>query len=382
MITSIPQILAGVNQALGEFEQEQKDPHFLVIGATGVGKSSLINCVFRANLHAVNDVISTTRAFSTKEYYLDNGNKVLITDSPGYGEVGHDEEYSCQIVEASRQAHVVILVLKADEKGYQRDLNVLSSVFRNREFDQHRPCLLALNQIDKLPPVSEWDPPYDLLSPLAERDTEKVRNMKQKILLVQQQLASVTANSSSPVCPTMSEPREGPIFGIDSLREHLYDALPEVARLKYCRACQIAKDASQQLLAKLDCQADRIIEKAAGLALGAVLANFVPLSDWILLAPIQTVMIVKIAAVYGKTVNKANAMETIAALGAGLAARTVFQGIISLLPGIKNIVGPPYAAAATYGIGAAAKAYFKSGELASPEAIKAIVQQEYKRRQG
>src|SRR3954469_7024697 len=92
-----------IEAAVRKFSEEQKDPHFLVLGASGAGKSSLINRVFRADLHAVNDIKSTTRSFSMHQYKAAGKNAVMITDSPGYGEVGYDKDYSTQVVAESRK---------------------------------------------------------------------------------------------------------------------------------------------------------------------------------------------------------------------------------------------------------------------------------------
>jgi len=374
-------IQEAIREALRRFGREQQDPHFLVLGATGAGKSSLINRVFRADLHAVSDVKSTTRDFSTKKYAASRNNPILITDSPGYGEVGHDEEYSRMVVAESRKCHVIILVLKADEKGYQRDLDILTAVFANPEFNQEKPLLIALNQIDKIPPVREWAPPYALDGPENENDSEKTKNIKAKLQLVREQFRSLGGRLPPLVDPVMSEPREGTPFGIEAFREHLFDALPEVAKLKYARAARIAENASRELIEKLDHTADKIIAANAAAAAGAVLANPLPLSDWIVLAPLQIGMVVEIGAVYGETLDGATAMEALLTLGAGFAARTLFQGLISLLPGIKNIIGPPYAAAATYGMGVAAKQYFKTGKAPSTEQIKKTVEAELSRQE-
>ena len=369
----------AIKEAVRKFGREQEDPHFLVLGATGTGKSSLINRVFRADLHAVSDVKSTTRAFSTKKYTVSASNPILITDSPGYGEVGHDAEYSRMVVDESRKCHVIILVLKADEKGYQRDLDILTGVFSSPEFDQEKPLLIALNQVDKLPPVREWAPPYSLNSGENDHDSEKTRNINAKLQLVREQVRSVGGRFAPLVDPVMSEPREGTPFGIETFREHLFVTLPKVAKLKYARAARIAENASRELFEKLDHMANAIIATNATAAAGAVLANPVPVSDWIVLVPLQIGMIIEIGAVYGKTIDRATAKETVATLGAGFAARTLFQGLISLLPGIKNVLGPPYAATATYGIGVAAKQYFKTGKAPSAEQIKTAVEAELSR---
>ena len=83
-----------IEEAVGRFEEEQEDPRILILGATGVGKSSLINAIFGENLREVKTTESTTREFATHEYEIGGDHKILITDSPGYGEVGHDEQYS------------------------------------------------------------------------------------------------------------------------------------------------------------------------------------------------------------------------------------------------------------------------------------------------
>jgi len=371
----------AIQEAIDKFEAGQQDPHFLVVGATGVGKSALINRVFRENLHAVGPIRSTTRDFSMRKYAVSGKAAILITDSPGYGEVGHDEEYSRQIVQASRESHVIILVLKADEKGYQRDLDMLTSVFGNREFDREKPLLIALNQIDKLPPVREWKPPYDVAGPPVASDGEKVRNIKDKLALVREQFRTIGGRLAPLVDPVMaaSEPSAGQPFGIDEFREHLFETLPKVAKLKYARAARIAENASKELMEKLDRMADELIAGNAVAAAAAVLANPFPVSDWLFLAPIQIGMVVELGAVYGRTIDKEMAKEVVLTLGAGFAARTIFQFALSLIPGFKNIIGPPFASAATYGIGAAAKRYFKIGQVPTEQEFRRVVEAELNR---
>ena len=380
-----------IEQAVQSFENTQETPRLLVLGATKVGKSSLINAIFDKKLQAVNTTESTTRKFTTHEYAMD-GTTILITDSPGYGEIGHDEQYSRQVVTEAETAHAVTLVLKADENGYERDRRIIGNAGRDPDFFLEKPLLIALNQIDKVKPTREWNPPYEWETPPSDSDREKVRNIKEKVSLVKSQFKSVVGNRQMIVVPTMSDEEEGTIsgidrptmsdkeegtiFGIDRFRLCLVEILPETAKYHFARTAKLAEKATREILDRLDREADKIIKGAAASAAGVVLVNPVPASDIAVLAPLQVGMIIKLGAIYGKTIDRNSAIEIISTLGAGLAARTVFQGVISLIPGIKNVLGPPYAATATYGIGRAAKAYFKGQGVPSSGELRGEVERE------
>lgn len=364
-----------VEQAVQSFENTQEDPRILVLGATGVGKSSLINAIFGKKLRPVITIESTTRDFSENAYEIDE-TRVIIIDSPGYGEIGYDEDYSRNVVHEASTCHAVTLVLKADEKGYERDRRIIGDAGRDPDFSLEKPLLIALNQIDKVKPSREWNPLYEWETPPADGDTEKARNIKEKVSLVKNQFKSVVGNRQMIVVPTMSDEEEGTIFGVDRFKLYLLEILPEATKFRFARTAKLAEKATREVLDRLDREADNIIKAAAASAAGAVLVNPVPASDIAVLAPLQVGMIIKLGAIYGKTIDRNSAIEVITALGAGLAARTVFQGVISLIPGAKNVLGPPVAAAATYGMGKAAKAYFKGQGVPSSEELRGEVERE------
>ena len=304
----------------------------------------------------------------------------MITDSPGYGEIGHDEQYSKKVVTKAENHHAVTLVLKADVKHYEKDLQIIGSASKDPDFSLEKPLLIALNQIDKIKPSREWNPPYEWEAPPRDDDAEKVRNIKEKVALVKDQFKAVIGRRETIVIPTMSDEEEGHIFGIDTFILKLFQILPETARYRFARSTKLAEKASKEVLEQLDEEADQIITAAATSAGAAVLANPVPISDFLILVPIQIGMVIKLGALYGETIDKKSAVEIVTTLGAGVATRVIFQTVVSWVPGVKNVLGPPVASAATYGIGKAAKKYFKGQGLPTEEELKAQVEGEFKRR--
>lgn len=378
-----------IEEAVRGFEEKQEDPRILVLGATGVGKSSLINAIFGKKLAPVKTGPSTTRDFSRHMYDRD-GTQIEIIDSPGYGEVGYDEQYSQNVVTEAKNVHGVTLVLKADEKGYERDLRIIGSAGKDPDFSLEKPLLIALNQVDKIKPAREWNPPYEWEAPsddLGDENkryipTEKARNIGEKVSLVKTQFKTVAGKRSMRIIPTMSDEEEGQLFGIDEFKLALFEILPDAARYRFARSANFAENATKEVLEELDKLADKIIAGVAAAAAAAVAVNPVPVSDFAVLIPLQIGMVVKLGALYGKTVDKKSALEIVATLGAGFAARTAFQALISFFPGVKNVLGPPVAAAATYTMGKAAKAYFKGLGVPSPSELKETVEAEAKKREG
>ncbi len=371
-----------IEDAVQRFDNTQGDPRLLILGATGVGKSSLINAIFGKKLRKVKTIVSTTREFATNEYEMD-GTTIQITDSPGYGEIGHDEAYSKSVVCEAATHHAVTLVLKADEKGYERDRRIIGKAGRDPEFSLEKPLLIALNQIDKIKPLREWPLPndVDLDSPLAGDDTAKTRNIKEKVFLVKEQFKSVVGNRALHVIPMMADKDEGAIFGVDRFKLCLFEILPEATKYRFARTAKLAEKASREVLEQLDRTADTVIKTAATAAASAVLVNPVPVSDIAVLAPLQIGMIIKLGAIYGKTIDRKSAIEVTSTLGAGIGVRSIFQIVISFFPGVKNVLGPPYAATATYGMGQAAKKYFKGQGVPSRAEVRVEVDRELLRQQ-
>ncbi|QBH95289.1 hypothetical protein EKN56_02035 [Limnobaculum zhutongyuii] len=97
------------------------DPVIGIMGKTGVGKSSLCNALFKAELSSVSDTKSCTR--EPQRFNLTLGHRTLtLIDLPGVGEnQARDEEYRELYHQLLPTIDLVIWVLKADDRAYSSD---------------------------------------------------------------------------------------------------------------------------------------------------------------------------------------------------------------------------------------------------------------------
>ena len=112
-----------------------------------------------------------------------------------------------------------------------------------------------------------------------------------------------------------------------------------------------------------DAEADSFIHWGAGRSFAIALPCALPLSDMIPLSINEAYMIMRIGSVYGETVGK-NVIGILTGIAAGSVAGKFLATLMP--PGLKSVI----AASVTYGLGKAAKAYFRSGKTLSKEALR------------
>lgn len=112
-----------------------------------------------------------------------------------------------------------------------------------------------------------------------------------------------------------------------------------------------------------DSEADSFILWGAGRSFAIALPCAIPLSDMIPLSINEAYMIMRIGSVYGETVGK-NVIGILTGIAAGSVAGKFLATLMP--PGLKSVV----AVSVTYGLGKAAKAYFRSGKTLSKEALR------------
>ncbi len=134
----------------------QKPINILIIGRTGVGKSSLINTLFQDELAAV-DVLPSTDTIQNYHWETENGEILNLWDTPGYEQVKR-EDLRDLVIDYASNTDLLLLVTPALDPALQMDLDFLEDV-KSKVPDI--PIITIVTQVDRLRPIREWQPPYD-----------------------------------------------------------------------------------------------------------------------------------------------------------------------------------------------------------------------------
>jgi len=146
-----------------------------------------------------------------------------------------------------------------------------------------------------------------------------------------------------------------------SIVNRIAEVLPESAKDAF-----IAK---QQADLHLKRKRARALLHGTSVAAAGVAVSPIPVSDVIVLIPMQASMVASIGRIYGYDLTLKRAKEIIAVAGGGVVLRYAFQALVKLLPVFGSIIGPAIAYGGTVAIGEAAILYFESGMKATPEEV-------------
>jgi GTP-binding protein EngB required for normal cell division len=112
------------------YEKEKKEPlKISIMGQTGVGKTSLVNALFHADL-PVDPVRSTTKAIDDPFVFKTAKGELWFYDLPGLGESAEaDSEYLEKYRQMLLHSDVVLWAIQADNRSFAFDHNSLEIIF-------------------------------------------------------------------------------------------------------------------------------------------------------------------------------------------------------------------------------------------------------------
>ncbi|GMM90579.1 GTPase family protein [Vibrio fortis] len=147
------------------FAPELEPVRIVLVGQTSSGKSSLINAL-KEEMVAEVDVLPSTDTSTVYNAFVDD-NDVRVVDLQGLD--GNPKTEAVMLKEMT-QADVVLWVLKANQSARELDKQLKDKfdAFYDdpKNISRKQPIVITIvNQVDRLKPVDEWQPPYDLDNP-------------------------------------------------------------------------------------------------------------------------------------------------------------------------------------------------------------------------
>ena len=320
MLDDMGKVAQDTIDAINEKIQNLSTLNIIVAGKTGVGKSTLINSVFKDELAETGmgrPVTNHMRKITKKDIPL------AIYDTRGF-ELGKDvqESVKSEVFSTINQGLATKDVNKAIHCIWYC-INTASNRIEPEEIEWLRD-LTRENQLTQVPII------VVLTQTISKKNAEE---MKQ--LILDENLDVIQ------VIPVLAKDYEieglGTVksFGLDKLIKVMGEALPEelVDTLQHVQIASLSEKKRR---------ASKIVATATLAATGQGAAP-IPFADAALLIPTQVGMIASITVVFGFDINKsvitALLSSTLGSGGATLLGRTVVSNILKLIPAAGTIAG-------------------------------------------
>jgi len=315
---------ASIEDAIDGALKSSGKINVIIAGKTGVGKSTLINTVFRGNLAQTGSGRPVTQG---TEEISKQGHPVTIIDTKGlelkdYGTIAAElaDVIDTRSLSEDENQHIHVAWLCIHEDGRRvEDAEIeLCRLFA----DKNIPVVVVITK-------SRSDNGF----------SDEVRQT------LPSAAAIVSVRAMAEELDDDGESINLKPKGLDKLIVETNRLLPEAKKRAYANALSSRHLAATRL--KIE-QAEKEVIFAATAA-GAIAAVPIPFSDAVGLVPVQVGMLAKIGITFGMEIST-TALTTLvtSTLGAGAATligRTLVTGLLKMIPGAGSVVGGTIAAA-------------------------------------
>jgi len=320
MEINIDKLAEEIIKTINEKIKNLKHLNVIIVGKTGVGKSTLINSVFRENLAETGigkPITNEITAISKTDFPL------TIYDTPGFDLGAHKQEDLLKEITALIQQGVSTHDINKMIHCMWYCINTSSSRVEQEELDWIS-NFAKENKITGVPII------VILTQAVPKKDAIAMKNY-----IESQNLDIVKVVPLLAADKDYDEEFVYSAYGCDTLIEVMMQALPDEL-LDTLQNVQIANLESKIKLS------EAIIATAIAAAFGEGFAP-IPFSDAALLIPTQVGMIAGITAVFGIDISKsfltAFVSSTIGGAGATVLGKTIVSNILKIIPGVGTALG-------------------------------------------
>lgn len=306
--------------AISEKVRNLKNLNIIVAGKTGVGKSTLINSMFRENLAETGigkPVTQHMRKISKK------GVPLNIYDTKGF-ELGKDaqKEVKKEILDTIKSGLAGTDVNKAIHCIWYC-INTASNRVEPEEIEWLRD-LARENTTTEVPII------IILTQSISKPNAEAMKNLIEDENLDVVQVIPVLAQDF-----VVDEEYTKKAFGLDALLAVMTEVLPDELQ-------DTLQNVQKASLKAKKLRAQTAVATATAAAFGEGFSP-IPFADCALLIPTQVAMIAGITAIYGLDINKSIITAFVSsALGTGgatIAGKTIASNLLKLVPGAGTVLG-------------------------------------------
>lgn len=322
LLNKMPLIKDVAEKLYNEWSKKNKRANILILGKTGVGKSTLINAVFRDELASTGVGRPVTQGIEeiTKE-----GMPISILDSKGL-ELADYEEIKSTIIneiedrrgeDPDKYVHLAWLCLSDDSKRIEdAEIEIAKSLKK-----------LGVYVIVIITKATRF------------KDNE-FKNEVEKYFKDIADDVCITRGISEDIYGDDDDViGKRDVKGINELISASYRLIPDSQRQSFANVLSIKNKKSIELKRK---ESGNIINIARGAA-GAAAVTPLPFSDAFMLIPIQVTMIIKISQTYGISVTQDAMLPAITALvgssATTLVGRTLVSSLLKFVPGVGSVLG-------------------------------------------